>query len=89
MSTLEHNEQAERYQALEGGHLIAIEEDVFMIELERLQTEEEMTEQEAIDTLFDVQWWYDHLPLSGVYIDGLEQTDEAQLIKDSYRQVGE
>lgn len=66
---------------MDGGHSIYIADDVFMLQLEQLQREAQMTEAEAFDTLLDVQWWYEHPPLSGVFIDGVEQTDTAQYSK--------
>jgi hypothetical protein len=78
MSRLAYNAQAECYQAIEGGHFIAIAEDTFTIEFEALLATSGRSEAEALDELCEVQWWYDHLPLSGVYVDGLEQTDTAQ-----------
>jgi hypothetical protein len=72
MSLLVHNERAERYQALEGLHFIAIEEDVFMIEFQEL-LDSGLSEAEAFDELTQSQWWYDRLPMSGVFIDGVEQ----------------
>jgi hypothetical protein len=74
MSILAHNARAERYQALEGAHFIAIDEDVFMIEFQAL-VDRGLSEAEALDELTEVQWWYDRLPMSGVFIDGIEQTE--------------
>jgi hypothetical protein len=79
MSTLAYNERAERYQALEGGHLIVIEEDVFMIEFHGL-LDSGLSEAEALEELLDVQWWFDRLPKSGVFIDGIEQDDTETIV---------
>lgn len=87
MSSFTYNERTDCYEAMDGGHSIYITDDVFMLELQRLQDEEGMSEAEAFDTLNDIGWWYDHLPLSGVFIDGIEQTDEAQQALESRRQL--
>lgn len=67
MSAFTYNEHTDHYEAMDGGHSIYIADDVFMLQLEQLQREAQMTEAEAFDALLDVQWWYEHLPLSGVF----------------------
>lgn len=79
MAVFTFNQHTDYYEAMDGGHSIYIADDTFMLQLEELQRAEGMSEQEALTTLDDIGWWYDHLPLSGVFIDGLEQTDEAHL----------
>ena len=87
MSTFTYNEHTGHYEAVDGGHSVYIADDVFMTELELLKQSEDMTDTEAFDELSDVAWWYDRLPMTGVFIDGEEQTDEARLAKESRRQL--
>ncbi len=37
-----------------------------------------MLSDEAFNTLDRVSWWYEQLPTSGVFIDGMEQQDGAE-----------
>ena len=60
---------------MDGLHSIYIADDTFMIEFQLLQDNEGLSEAEALDEVFDVGWWMNHLPLAGVFIDGIEQTD--------------
>jgi hypothetical protein len=74
MSTFTYNTRTDLYEAMDGGHSIYIADDVFMTELQLLQENEGMTDGEAFDELDDLGWWYNRLPLAGVFIDGIEQT---------------
>jgi len=47
----------------------------FMTEIQLLK-ENGLSEAEALDEVFSIGWWIEHLPLAGVFIDGIEQTDE-------------
>jgi hypothetical protein len=70
-----YNERTGYYEAMDGGHAIYIDADVLMAELQSLQENEGFSEAEARDEVFDGGWWMNHLPMSDVFIDGVEQTE--------------
>lgn len=78
MSPFRYNEHTDHFEARDGGHSISIADHVWMTEFERLQNEEGMLSDEAFNTLDRVSWWYEQLPRSGVFIDGMEQQDGAE-----------
>lgn len=73
MSDFTYNERTGYYEAMDGLHSIYIADDVFMTELQLLQDNEGLSEAEALDEVFSIGWWMNHLPLAGVFIDGIEQ----------------
>jgi hypothetical protein len=70
-----YNERTGYYGVMDGGHSVYIADDVIMAELQLLQENEGLSEAEALDEVSDVGWWMKHLPMSGVFFDGIEQKE--------------
>ncbi|SRR6266568_8112563 len=85
MSDFTYNQASGYYEAMDGGHSIRIADDTFMTEFQLLQDNEGLSEAEAREEVFDIGWWYKHLPLAGVFIDGIEQ--QTMVLSDMKRAI--
>jgi hypothetical protein len=86
MSDFTYNENTGYLEAMYEAHTVYVADDTYMIQLQLLQ-DGGLTEAEALDEVSSVAWWLDHTPMSGLFIDGQEQTDEAELIKATRRDL--
>ena len=69
---MEYNSQTGNYQAVEDGHLIEVDSDVFAESLADAQKSGKSYE-EAFEELLDTLLWTGSGPMHGVSIDGVEQ----------------
>lgn len=69
---MQYNSQTGNYQAVEDGHLIEVDSDVFGEELADAQKSGKSYEQ-AFEELIDTSLWTGSTPMYGVSIDGVSQ----------------